>query len=101
MSEIRGIAILGSTGSVGRNTLDVVRHLGAGYKVVALAAGRNAGLLLEQIREFRPTLASLEEPEAAQELRHEATRLGTRLVTGRGSAMQVATCEGADLVMSA
>ncbi|MCZ6746496.1 MAG: 1-deoxy-D-xylulose-5-phosphate reductoisomerase [Acidobacteria bacterium] len=101
MSEIRGIAILGSTGSVGRNTLDVVRHLGAGYKIVALAAGRNAALLLEQIREFRPTLASLEEPEAAQELRQEATRLGTRLVTGRGSAMQVATCEGADLVMSA
>lgn len=101
MSEVRGIAILGSTGSVGRNTLDVVRHLGAGYKIVALAAGGNAALLREQIREFRPALASLSDPVAAQNLRAEAERLGTRLVSGSEASTEVATAKGADFVMSA
>ena len=53
---MKGIAVLGSTGSIGTQTLDVVRALPGRFNVVALAAGRNLKLLAEQVREFRPAL---------------------------------------------
>ena len=53
MKPIR-LAVLGSTGSIGRQTLDVVRSLGGRFNVIALAAGGNVTLLEEQVREFRP-----------------------------------------------
>jgi 1-deoxy-D-xylulose-5-phosphate reductoisomerase len=57
---VTGIAVLGSTGSIGTQTLDVVRALGADFRVIGLAAGRNAELLYAQAAEFRPTLVSAE-----------------------------------------
>ena len=51
-----GLAILGSTGSIGHQTLEVVRHLRGRFRIVGLAAGRNVTLLEEQAREFSPTL---------------------------------------------
>src|SRR3989304_4078189 len=51
-----GLAILGSTGSIGRQTLEVVRHLRGRFRIIGLAAGRNVTLLEEQAREFSPTL---------------------------------------------
>lgn len=54
--RITRIAVLGSTGSIGRQTLDVVRELRGRFQVVGLAAGRNVTLLEEQIREFQPRL---------------------------------------------
>jgi 1-deoxy-D-xylulose-5-phosphate reductoisomerase len=101
MRESRRIAILGCTGSVGRNTLAVVRHLGESHRVVALAAGRNAGLLMEQIREFRPALAALDDPGAAAEIRETAGRLGTRVLCGVDGATAVASRSDAELVVSA
>ena len=101
MRQARGLAILGSTGSVGRNTLEVVRLLGSTHRVVALAAGRNGELLLEQIREFRPVLASLADPEEAGWLRQAAAELGTEVVHGQEGSTAVATCAGVDLVVSA
>ncbi len=62
------IAILGSTGSIGRNTLQVVREMG-GVEVTALCAGRNAALLAEQAAEFRPSLLSVANEQARRELR--------------------------------
>jgi 1-deoxy-D-xylulose-5-phosphate reductoisomerase len=53
---MKGIAVLGSTGSIGRQTLDVIRTLPGEFKVVALAAGRNHELLAEQVREFHPRM---------------------------------------------
>ncbi|MDA1215504.1 MAG: 1-deoxy-D-xylulose-5-phosphate reductoisomerase [Chloroflexi bacterium] len=53
---MKGIAVLGSTGSIGRQTLDVIRALPEEFKVVALAAGRNHELLAEQVQEFRPRI---------------------------------------------
>jgi 1-deoxy-D-xylulose-5-phosphate reductoisomerase len=57
VSEPRGIVLLGSTGSIGRQTLDVVRALPGRFRVVGLAAGANAQLLVEQVAEFRPDYA--------------------------------------------
>ncbi|MBN2239337.1 MAG: 1-deoxy-D-xylulose-5-phosphate reductoisomerase [Dehalococcoidales bacterium] len=53
-NTVKNLAVLGSTGSIGRQTLDVIRALSANFKVKALAAGHNTGLLCEQIREFKP-----------------------------------------------
>ena len=55
-SGLKRLAILGSTGSIGRQTLDVVRSFPDRFAVVALAAGNNASLLAEQTREFNPKL---------------------------------------------
>ena len=53
------IAILGSTGSIGRNTLDVIQHLGAEFRAVALSGHRQAKELLEQVRTYRPAAVAL------------------------------------------
>ncbi|HJX12472.1 MAG TPA: 1-deoxy-D-xylulose-5-phosphate reductoisomerase, partial [Dehalococcoidales bacterium] len=73
-SEARRVAVLGSTGSIGRQTLEVVRALPDSFRVVGLAAGRNSALLAEQVREFRPDYVSYAAPggegkEAADFLR--------------------------------
>lgn len=61
-AQPKGIVILGSTGSIGRQTLDVIRALPGRFKVLGLAAGRNDALLREQVAEFRPRCVSLALP---------------------------------------
>ncbi|MFQ5719901.1 MAG: 1-deoxy-D-xylulose-5-phosphate reductoisomerase [Acidobacteriota bacterium] len=101
MTAQKGISILGSTGSVGRNTLDVVRRLSDSHRVLGLAAGRNREEMLSQIREFRPEIACLDAPEAAAAIRDEASRVGTQVVTGIEGTTAVATHPGVSLVVSA
>ncbi len=60
--QLTGVAVLGSTGSIGTQTLDVIRALGDRFRVIALAAGRNTGLLYEQTAEFRPLFVCAEAP---------------------------------------
>ncbi|MGE3983826.1 MAG: 1-deoxy-D-xylulose-5-phosphate reductoisomerase, partial [Dehalococcoidia bacterium] len=62
------IALLGSTGSIGRQTLDVVRAHPDRFAIVALAAGRNVELLAEQVREFRPSMVFCERPDDLRQL---------------------------------
>ena len=66
---MKKIALLGSTGSIGTSTLDVVRQNPEEFAVVALACGRNWKLLLEQIREFKPQLVSVGRSEDVVELK--------------------------------
>ena len=61
--SVKGLAVLGSTGSVGTQTLDVVRSFPDHFRIVALAARRSLGLLAEQVEEFRPRLVSCEGSE--------------------------------------
>ncbi len=68
-SALRGLVVLGSTGSVGRQTLDVVRRLNGRFRVVGLAAGRNVAALERQVREFSPRLACSESEEQYARLR--------------------------------
>lgn len=65
------IAILGSTGSIGTNALDVIEHLGAGYEVAALSAHSQAGKLLEQIAKYEPRAVAVTEPKALARVRAE------------------------------
>ncbi|HBC94050.1 MAG TPA: 1-deoxy-D-xylulose-5-phosphate reductoisomerase [Pelotomaculum sp.] len=68
---MKRVVVLGSTGSIGTQTLDVIRNLPGEFKVVGLAAGRNARLLAEQIKEFRPRAAALAEQEGLLRLKRE------------------------------
>src|SRR6266403_978836 len=102
--DIKGISILGSTGSIGCNTLRVVDSFGSRFKVVALGAGRNVEKLAQQIERYRPDLVSVETLQAADKLR---TRLQAqkcaipKLVIGDAGLVAVATHPAADCVVSA
>lgn len=96
---MKSLAILGSTGSVGTTTLDVVRSYPDHFRVVALAAGRNLDLLERQAAEFRPELVSVAGAEDARSL---ADRLpSTKVVFGREGLERAAGHEQAQLVVSA
>jgi len=98
---MKTLSILGSTGSVGVTTLEVVGRFPDRFRVVALAAGHNLDLLLEQIVRFGPELVSVATVDLAGELR---ARLGNRkveIVHGLEGACAVATHRDAQLVMSA
>ncbi len=100
----RGIAILGSTGSIGCNTLRVVEALGAPFEIVALAAGRNVAKLCEQIAQHKPELVSVETDECAEALRAELRRTATitpRITVGAAGLVEVATHAHAPIVVSA
>jgi len=78
---MKKIAILGSTGSIGTQTLDIVREQ-KDLQVTALAAGRNAVLLEKQIREFHPKMAALWDERAAADLRIRIKDLDVRVLSG-------------------
>ena len=101
----QGIAILGSTGSIGCNTLKVVESFGdERFRIVALAAGRNIGTLSAQVERHRPALVAVEDEARAEELLAELRARGVaapRVETGEAGLVAVATHEGAGCVVSA
>jgi 1-deoxy-D-xylulose-5-phosphate reductoisomerase len=90
------VAILGSTGSIGTLTLEVISHLGQGYKVVALSTHRNVKLLQEQIEKYSPEVFCITEESAA----HSHHIRGARSLTGRDGLVEIAKGE-ADIVVNA
>lgn len=97
----RGIAILGSTGSIGTSVLDVVDRLGGRFRVTALAAGSNLPLLAAQVEKYRPALVSVSDRGDAGEIRRLSRRWRTKVVHGPEGALEVARAEGAEIVVSA
>ena len=97
------LAILGSTGSVGANTLDVVARHPDRFEVVALTAGKNDALLLQQCRAHRPKHAVLVDPDAAAKLEVavRAEGLETQVSCGAHAIERVAAMRGVDAVMAA
>src|SRR5258708_26283656 len=98
---MKGISILGSTGSVGVTTLDVVSRFPERYRVVAMAAGKNIDLLADQTRRFKPELVSVATPELARELKNRLGGERVEIAHGTDGANAVATHRDAQLVMSA
>lgn len=98
---MKKIAILGSTGSIGTQTLEVVREHADELSVVALAAGRNKELLLEQIKEFHPSLVSLSDEAMALELKKELEGTGVEVLHGMEGLVSVAGMEESDVVVTA
>jgi 1-deoxy-D-xylulose-5-phosphate reductoisomerase len=99
---MKHIAILGSTGSIGRNVLQVVRQYPGRFRIMGMAAGRNIGLLKEQIEAFQPALVSVAEHDDMVKLRQSLPHeWHNKLVFGPQGAEQVATLPGVDMVVSA
>lgn len=101
---MKSISILGSTGSIGCNTLKVVEHLGD-FKIAALGAGRNMAKFAEQIRDFQPELVSCENEKYAEKLEKELHSLKIsklpKIELGEKGLIAVATHERAKTVVSA
>ena len=93
------ISVLGSTGSIGRQALDVIRT--CGLEAAALTAGRNVKLLEEQVREFKPGLAVVLEESDAKDLRVRLADTGTKIASGVSGLVEAAELERADTVLTA
>ncbi len=97
---MKKIAILGSTGSIGTQTLEVTRNNGD-LEIVSLAAGSNIKKLEEQIREFHPRLAAVWTEEKAKELRDAVKDLDVKVVSGMDGLIEVCTLPEAEIVVTA
>jgi 1-deoxy-D-xylulose-5-phosphate reductoisomerase len=99
---MRRIAVLGSTGSIGTQALDVARRNPDRFRVVALSAGNNHELLVGQIREFLPAMVAIADEQAAADLTERlGTVRGVQILVGPDAAEQVARASDADLVLNA
>ena len=104
---MKRLTVLGSTGSIGVATLDVVRRNREGFGVYALAAGRNVSIILNQIKEFRPKVAILAEPAERDRLAAALPDSGLprpywpELECGPAALVAAATASEADMIISA
>lgn len=101
---MKSISILGSTGSIGVNTLKVVEHLKDEFRIVALGAGSNVEILAEQIKQFQPELVAVKDENCAQKLLENLHRIEAktpRIELSEKGLIDVATHEQAEIVVSA
>ena len=102
-TKIQNITILGSTGTIGQQTLDVIARHANSYKVYALAANSNVSALLKQCLQFKPTFAVLLDEKAAVDLRSQlkAHNSTTQVLAGLSGLIQVSSDDAVDTVMAA
>ncbi len=97
----RTLAVLGSTGSIGTQVVEVVEWLGEGFAIAGLAAGSNIDLLEKQVRRHRPRIVAIASEDAARSFRERVRDLEVEIVSGEAAAAEVAAFPGVDLVVSA
>jgi len=98
---VKRIVILGSTGSIGASTLDVVAKFPDRFQIVGLAAGSNDEILENQIRTFHPKVVALSSPDAAKRLRSRINTTQVEVLDGEVGLCEVARFSECDLVISA
>ncbi|MDP3092143.1 MAG: 1-deoxy-D-xylulose-5-phosphate reductoisomerase [Nitrospira sp.] len=98
---MKTIIILGSTGSIGTNTLDIVQRFPDEFRVAGLTAGNNIDKLEEQIRTFTPRVVAVSHETAAATLRQRCAGLPVEILSGEAGIAQVASLPEAELVISA
>lgn len=100
---MKQLTILGSTGSIGCSTLDVVRHNPESFRVVALVAGKNVTRMVEQCLEFSPRYAVMDDEQSAQRLKTALLEHGSRtdVLSGQQAACDMAALDEVDQVMAA
>ncbi len=98
---MKRLAVLGSTGSIGVNTLDIVRQFPENFKVIGLSGGFNTQLLREQILQVRPKVVSVRNEELSERLRKEIPSASVEIVHGVEGLIRVATHPEVDQVVSA
>ncbi|NOY64728.1 MAG: 1-deoxy-D-xylulose-5-phosphate reductoisomerase [Nitrospirae bacterium] len=96
---IKNISVLGSTGSIGRSTMDIVRQYPDRFRIVGLAAYKNIDMLEEQIREFRPDIVGVYDAQSAETLSRRVG--GVRVAGGLEGIIDVAIHPEAEFVVSA
>lgn len=101
---MKNISILGSTGSIGTQTLEVVRHSNGELKVLGLCCGKNVDLFFEQIKEFSPSVVGISDEDAAkvlvERIDSELPDLDIEIYTGDAAPSAVATMDGVDIVVA-
>ena len=100
-SPTRGIAILGSTGSIGTQALDVIREQSDFLHVEVLSAGRNADLLIKQALEFKPNAVVIAEPSLRDRVFDVLFDKGIKVYSGADALEQIVEMEGIDMVLTA
>lgn len=98
---MKKIAILGSTGSIGTQTLDIVRNYSEELEVVALAAGSNVALMEKQVREFQPKVVAMWSEEAAADLRGRISDLQVEILTGMDGLLAISVLPEVDVLVTA
>lgn len=98
---MKSLSILGSTGSIGTQTLDIVRRDRLNFKVSALTAGKNVSLAEKQAREFSPELVCMADEAAAKDLKARLADTGVKVTSGKEGLIEAASCESADMVVGA
>ena len=99
--EKKKIVVLGSTGSIGTQTLEVVDSYREYLSVLALCAGSNVTLMEKQIRKFGPSLAVMWSEEAAKDLKERVKDLPVKILSGMDGLIEAATLAEADIVLTA
>lgn len=98
---MKNIAILGSTGSIGKNTLNVIRSLGKGYAAVALSSNRSWEVLADQVEKFRPKRVAIVDRESGRCLKERLSGNSVEILTGEESIEKIVSDDDVDLVLSA
>jgi len=101
---MKSLAVIGATGSVGKNTLRVVEHLKDRFQIFALAAHSTVDLLAEQTAAFHPTVVAIGDPARVAQFRQRCTELRVpmpEVVTGQSGLRQIASAPQVDIVVSA
>ena len=100
---MKQLTLLGSTGSIGCSTLDVVRHNPEHYRVTALVAGKNVSRMVEQCLEFTPRYAVMDDDESARQVKRLLSEQGSRteVLSGQQAACEMAALDDVDQVMAA
>ncbi len=99
---MKALSLLGSTGSIGTQTLDIVSQYPDQFRIVGLAAGRNVELLAQQVRQFRPLIVALSDADKLPELKAAIADLSPQptLLAGQEGVIEVARCAEADVVVT-
>ncbi|HSQ33533.1 MAG TPA: 1-deoxy-D-xylulose-5-phosphate reductoisomerase, partial [Peptostreptococcaceae bacterium] len=99
---MKRISVLGSTGSIGTQTLDVVRENPEKFKVVALGANNNINLLLEQIKEFRPRVVAVFSEQKAMELKNMIPNdINIEILSGMDGLKAISSLDDIDVLLTA
>lgn len=98
---MKNIAILGSTGSIGKNALEVIRSLGGGYRATALSTHRSWEVLAEQVEEFHPNRVAIADKSCYKDLKERLSRNSVEILAGEDSLEELTSGEDVDLVLSA
>ena len=97
---MKKVSILGSTGSIGTQALEIIELFPDKFKVLGLSAGKNIELLKEQIEKYKPQIAAVEDEQYAGELNKILNYKGTEIVYGQQGYIKVSTLPGVDTVIS-